>query len=244
MKISQRGINLVKEFEGCHTSAYKCPAGVWTIGYGHTGGVQPGYVITVAQAEELLRGDMADSEKKVAKYDSTYHWNQNQFDALTSFAFNIGNIDQLTANGTRGLSTIADKLLLYNKAAGKVLAGLERRRKAEQALFLEPMPKLTGKWKQSVNGDWWYLYPDGSFPAGRWAEINGKYYLFDADGWMLTGWQEWEEQYYYLHPDGSMATGFLVIDNAAYYFHSDGRMAVQGEQIDVTLHPSCTGALY
>lgn len=242
MKISQRGIDLVKEFEGCHLAAYKCPAGVWTIGYGHTGDVHPGQVITAAQAEELLRADMAASEKKVAKYDSTYHWNQNQFDALTSFAFNIGNIDQLTANGTRDLSTIADTMLLYNNAAGRVLAGLTRRRKAEQALFLEPSFAI-GKWAQESNGKWWYRYPDNSYLSACWAEIDGQYYMFDADGWMLTGWQENDGDYYYLHPDGSMATGFLVIDNAAYYFHANGRMAVQGEQIDVTLHPSCTGAL-
>lgn len=243
MKISQKGINLVKEFEGCYTSAYRCPAGVWTIGYGHTGDVQPGDVITAAQAEELLKIDMTNSEEKVMKYNSVYHWNQNQFDALVSFAFNVGSIDQLTAKGTRSTSVIADKILLYNKAAGRVLAGLERRRKAEQALFLKPSLAI-GKWIQESNGKWWYRYPDNSFLANCWAEIDGKYYMFDADGWMLTGWQENDGDYYYLHPDGAMATGFLVIDNAAYYFHSNGRMAVQGEQIDVTLRPSCTGALY
>ena len=75
------------------------------------------------------------------KYDVRYNWNQNEFDALASFAFNIGSIDQLTANGSRSKSVISNKLLEYNKAGGKVYAGLTRRRKAERDLFLTPVPK-------------------------------------------------------------------------------------------------------
>lgn len=137
MKISQNGINLIKKFEGLRVDAYLCPAGIWTIGYGHTAGVQKGQTISAAQAEAYLRADLEKYERKVGKYD-TYAWNQNEFDALVSFAFNIGNIDQLTANGTRDRETIAEKMLLYNKAGGKVLAGLVRRRKDEQGLFLTP----------------------------------------------------------------------------------------------------------
>ena len=138
MRISQNGINLIKQFEGCRLTAYKCAAGVPTIGYGHTAGVKMGQTITQVQAESFLKDDLMKYEKNVEKYDSKYHWNQNEFDALVSFAFNIGSIDQLTAAGTRDRKTIAEKILQYNKAAGKVLDGLTKRRKVEQALFLKP----------------------------------------------------------------------------------------------------------
>ena len=138
MKTGQAGIKLIKQFEGCRTTAYKCPAGVWTIGYGHTAGVKQGQKITQAQAEEYLRQDLVKYEKLVAKYDYVYHWNQNEFDAMVSFAYNTGSIDKLTANGTRSKAVIAEKILLYNKAGGKVLSGLDKRRKAERELFLKP----------------------------------------------------------------------------------------------------------
>lgn len=139
MKTNLAGLNLIKSFEGCRLTAYKCPAGIWTIGYGHTGDVSEGMKITQAQADELLKKDLAKFEKKVAKYDSKYHWNQNQFDAMVSFAFNIGSIDQLTAKGTRSIEQIAEKITAYNKAGGKVLTGLTRRRKAEKELFCKPV---------------------------------------------------------------------------------------------------------
>lgn len=137
LKTGQAGLNLIKQFEGCRLTAYKCPAGVWTIGYGHTAGVTSGQTITQAEADKLLVEDVAKYEQKVNKYYDRYKWNQNEFDALVSFAFNIGSIDQLTANGTRSRAVIAEKILLYNKAAGKVLAGLTRRRESERALFMK-----------------------------------------------------------------------------------------------------------
>lgn len=137
MKISQRGIDLIKKFEGCRLSAYKDPVGVLTIGYGHTKGVQMGDTITQEEADNLLREDLAIYEKQVMKYDDKYHWNQNQFDALVSFAYNIGSIDQLTSNGRRSIKTISDKIPEYNKAGGEVLEGLRRRRNEEKALFDE-----------------------------------------------------------------------------------------------------------
>lgn len=137
LKTGQAGLNLIKQFEGCHLQAYKCPAGVWTIGYGHTKNVKQGDVITQAQADAFLVEDVAGAEKNVNSYHSKYSWTQNEFDALVSFAFNLGSIDQLTANGTRSRQVIAEKMLLYNKAGGKVLAGLVRRRKAEYALFTQ-----------------------------------------------------------------------------------------------------------
>lgn len=137
MRISNKGIELIKQFEGCRLKAYKDPAGVPTIAYGHIAGVKMGDTITQEQADELLKDDLVIYEAKVAKYDDKYHWNQNQFDALVSFAYNIGSIDQLTSNGRRSIKTISDKILEYNKAGGKKLEGLVRRRKAEKALFDE-----------------------------------------------------------------------------------------------------------
>lgn len=139
MKISNECISLIKQFEGCRLQAYKCPAGVWTIGFGHTAGVKEGMKISQAQAELFLLDDLQKYADRVNKYDSKYHWTQNEFDALVSFCYNIGNIDQLTANGTRSRQVIAEKMLLYNKGGGKVLAGLVRRRKAEYALFTQTL---------------------------------------------------------------------------------------------------------
>lgn len=139
MKTSQRGINLIKQFEGVRLTAYKCPAGVYTIGYGHTRGVNRGMKITEEEASAYLTADLLNSEKAVERYDSVYHWNQNEFDALVSFTFNCGaaNLRALLRNGRRNRSQIAETLPLYRKAGGKVLKGLERRRAAEKALFLE-----------------------------------------------------------------------------------------------------------
>ena len=139
MKTSQRGINLLKQFEGIRLTAYKCPAGVYTTGYGHTHGVKRGTKITEEEASAYLTADLLNSEKAVERYDSVYHWNQNEFDALVSFTFNCGaaNLRSLLRNGRRNRSQIAATLPLYRKAGGKVLKGLERRRAAERALFLE-----------------------------------------------------------------------------------------------------------
>ena len=139
MKTSQRGINVIKQFEGIRLTAYKCPAGVYTIGYGHTRGVKRGMKITEEEASAYLTADLLNSEKAVERYDSVYHWNQNEFDALVSFTFNCGaaNLRALLRNGRRNRSQIAETLPLYRKAGGKVLNGLERRRAAEKALFLE-----------------------------------------------------------------------------------------------------------
>lgn len=139
MKTSQRGIGLIKQFEGLRLTAYKCPAGVYTIGYGHTRGVKRGMKITEEEASAYLAADLRNSEKAVERYDSIYHWNQNEYDALVSFTFNCGatNLRSLLRNGRRNRSQIAATLPLYRKAGGKVLKGLERRRAAEKSLFLE-----------------------------------------------------------------------------------------------------------
>ena len=141
MKTSKRGMKLIKQFEVCRLTAYKCPAGIWTIGYGHTVGVKKHMKITQAQAESYLKQDLKIYEKHVMKFYKRYKWNQNQFDALVSFAYNIGSIYNLTANGTRTKKEISRKILAYNKANGKSLEGLTRRRKAEKKLFDKPVKK-------------------------------------------------------------------------------------------------------
>lgn len=145
MRISETGITLIKKYEGYHLTAYKCPAGIWTIGYGHTAGVNSTMVITSEKADEFLRSDIMKHEWNVNKYDPTYQWTQNEFDALVSFSFNIGNINQLTDCGKRSKAVIAEKILLYNKAGKRVLAGLKRRREEEQRLFLtnSDIPQMT-----------------------------------------------------------------------------------------------------
>lgn len=155
MKISKTGLDLVKSFEGCRLTAYKCPAGAWTIGYGHTGKVdgkqiKSGMKITSSKATELLKGDMAKFESHVEGFRNKYNWNQNQFDAMVSFTFNVGSINQLTNNGKRTIKEISDKIPAYNKGGGKVLSGLTRRRKAEQDLFNTPVKKRKAIVKERV----------------------------------------------------------------------------------------------
>lgn len=144
MMISERGVELVAGYEGCRLEAYKCPAGVWTIGYGHTAGVNPGDTLPSREAAKaLLREDL----KKYAGYVNacvrngaiTFPLNQNQFDALTSFCYNCGNGNLKRLVSGRDAATVADKIPAYNKGGGKVLEGLVRRRKEERELFLEPV---------------------------------------------------------------------------------------------------------
>lgn len=138
MRTSENGIRLIKYFEGCRLTAYKCPAGVWTIGYGHTAGVKEGMTITQAQADKYLIEDLEKFEKIVLFFNPTYKFNQNEFDALVSFTYNCGygNLKNLTKNGTRTKSQIASHITAYNKSNGNILAGLVKRRAAEKELFL------------------------------------------------------------------------------------------------------------
>lgn len=141
-RIGQAGLDLIKQYEGCRLAAYRCAAGVWTIGYGHTAGVHSGMTITQAQADAYLQQDIAKFEGYVnnpAYVPITEQLNQNQFDALVSFAFNLGagNLRKLCKGRTA--AQIAQAMTQYCKANGKVLAGLRRRRAAEQALFNKPV---------------------------------------------------------------------------------------------------------
>lgn len=149
MKVSSDGLSVIKHFESCHLTAYRCPAGVWTIGWGHTGReVKEGLVWTQAMADATLQSDLARFERDVTflvKVPVT----QRQFDALVSFAYNVGSdidIDTL-AEGLGDSSLLrhfnagriveaANEFPKWNKAGGKVLRGLTRRRHAERSLFL------------------------------------------------------------------------------------------------------------
>lgn len=137
---SQNGIDLIKAFEGLRLRAYKCSAGVWTIGYGHTGDVEPDDAITREEAEELLGGDLRRFEYSV-QLNVTVPISQNQFDALVSFSYNVGvgafrKSTLLRKLNDLDVSGAADEFLRWNKAGGQILSGLIKRRKAERQLFL------------------------------------------------------------------------------------------------------------
>ncbi|MEN6534626.1 MAG: lysozyme [Bryobacteraceae bacterium] len=139
---SNPAVELIKQFEGLKLDAYNCPAGVLTIGYGHTGtDVVCGMKITAEEADRLLRNDLRHFEKRVQQL-VTVPLTQGQFDALVSFAFNVGLgalerstlLRKLNAEDYRGA---AEEFGRWTKAAGKELPGLVRRRRAERQLFEE-----------------------------------------------------------------------------------------------------------
>ena len=139
MQVSEKGLALIRRFEGLRLAAYKCPAGVCTIGYGTTRGIKMGMVITKAQAEALLADDV---QRFVGHIEAlvTAPLAQHQLDALASFVYNIGPgafagstlLRLLNAGLTK---EAAGQFPRWNKAAGAVLAGLTRRRAAERAMF-------------------------------------------------------------------------------------------------------------
>lgn len=154
MKISEKGLALLKRFEGCKLTAYKDCAGVWTIGYGTTDAdrgitgktIKSGLKISQSTADEWLRKSVAQKyEPKVRKYDPHFAWTQNEFDALVCFAYNLGHIDRLVhvdgdvdkALRTRG--QIKSAWCLYCKdKTGRKVQGLLGRRKEELKLFCTP----------------------------------------------------------------------------------------------------------
>lgn len=145
MRASENGINLIKQFEGCRLTAYQDSVGVWTIGYGWTQSVDgnpvaKGMVITQQKADDLLKQGVVQYENGVNSLVKV-QLNQNQFDALVDFAYNLG------VNALRGSTLLkklnagdyagaANEFTKWNKAGGKELAGLTRRREAEKSLFL------------------------------------------------------------------------------------------------------------
>ena len=142
-KTGPAGIDLIKQFEGQRLTAYQDIVGVWTIGYGHTGpDVKPGLNITQQQAEQLLINDLARFARDVNDL-VTVQINQNQFDALVSFAYNLGvgalqKSTLLRLLNAGSYQPAADEFPRWNRAGGNVVAGLTRRRAAERQLFLKP----------------------------------------------------------------------------------------------------------
>lgn len=152
-KLSSTGLELIKSFESCKLYAYKCLPSekFYTIGYGHYGSdVKKDMKITQKQADNLLLKDCEKFVKHVNTYMSTYNFNQNQFDALVSFAFNIGNINQLTASGTRTIEQISSKITLFNKSGGQVIRGLVKRRAKEKELFDTPTSTTVKKSNEEI----------------------------------------------------------------------------------------------
>ncbi len=144
MKITEKGLRIIKDSEGLELKSYKCPAGKLTIGYGHTGvDVLPGMTINELAADIYLKMDCADAENAVNKYVKV-PLNQNQFDALVSFIFNIGsgkflNSSLLTKLNAGDYAGAAELFLMWTHGGGKELPGLVARRKKEKELFLTPM---------------------------------------------------------------------------------------------------------
>lgn len=150
MRISKKGLDLIKKWEGCRLTAYEDSTGVWTIGWGTTNSdialtntyLTEGVKISQKTADEWLeRSVNSKYAPRVESYHHIYNFNQNQFDALVSFCYNIGSINQLTANGTRSIEEIASHMTEYVHAGGKVLQGLVNRRNDEVALFNKPVDK-------------------------------------------------------------------------------------------------------
>lgn len=140
MKINQAGLDLIKSFEGCRLEAYQDIVGIWTIGYGHVSAdVHPGLTITQAQADDLLAKDLKRFEDGVSALCPQV--NENQFSALVCLSYNIGLSNLKSSTLLKKLnvgdvSGAADQFLVWDKAGGKPVAGLLRRRQAERALFL------------------------------------------------------------------------------------------------------------
>lgn len=142
MKTNNAGIALIKRFEGLSLRTYKCPAGIWTQGFGHTGpDVEPGEQINEREAEQLLIGDLLKFEHGVEAALGETPTSENEFSAMVALAFNIGlgnfrksSVLKFHKQGKKILA--ANAFLLWIKANGKPLTGLIRRRNAERALYV------------------------------------------------------------------------------------------------------------
>lgn len=139
MKISAEGLALIKKFEGCELTAYQCSAGVWTIGYGHTKGVEKGMTISKESAEEMLIEELHEYEGYITD-NVTSPLSQNQFDAMVSWVYNLGPSNLLASTLLKVLNAgdydgVPAQIKRWNKAGGQTLDGLIRRREAESLLF-------------------------------------------------------------------------------------------------------------
>lgn len=157
MNVSPRGLELIRKFEGFREDAYQDVVGVWTIGYGFTRGVKAGDRMSRGVADARLREELREYETAVLRA-CTVSPNQNQFDALCSFAWNVGTggmarSSVIKAHNRGDTQSAARAFALWNKAGGKVYAGLTRRRAAEAALYLEPAPGREEPMPQRVDGE-------------------------------------------------------------------------------------------
>ncbi len=139
MKASKAAYILIQQFESLKLAAYKCPGGVWTIGYGHTSGVHEDMTVTPEEADKLLAEDIEVCEKQINSLNLSL--NQNQFDALVSFLFNVGfgNFSKSTLLMKVKINpydnSIADEFARWVYSKGKKLSGLQRRRASEIKLY-------------------------------------------------------------------------------------------------------------
>ena len=139
MRTGRDGVELIRHFEGCRFDAYLCPAGVWTIGYGHTAGVKEGDSIDQEAAEAFLIEDLETFEQAVTRLVEV-PLTQQQFDALVSWTFNLGAGNLAESTLLKKLNNyqyaeVPEQMMRWVRAGGKVLEGLVRRRAAEAALF-------------------------------------------------------------------------------------------------------------
>ena len=140
MTTSRKGLQLIKDFEGLRLGSYKCPAGVWTIGYGHTKGVKQGQVIDQMRADDYLVEDIAPIERQLNSIGINFR--QEQFDALVSWIFNLGQGSFKNSTILKCImdnaddTEIADQIIRWVYASGKILTGLKKRRIAEANMFL------------------------------------------------------------------------------------------------------------
>lgn len=175
MKLSQNGFELIKSFEGLSLTAYQDVVGVWTIGYGHTQGVYAGMTITLEQANNFLKQDITNHLPGIYKY-VTVELNQNQFDALASFHFNLGvNILQgstlLTYINSKNWQAAANEMKKYVNGNGSVIPGLVTRRQLETDLFLAPVNDNTENESEEIL--MWVFYQANKNAPVRW--FNGQH---------------------------------------------------------------------
>ena len=139
MKISEDGLELINKFEGCETTAYQDSVGVWTIGFGHTKGVEEGQTCSIEDAESMLADEMDEYEgyiNNMVKVDLQQH----EFDALVAWVYNLGptNLGESTMlkvlNGGQ-FDRVPEEMNRWTRAGGKILEGLVRRRQAESLMF-------------------------------------------------------------------------------------------------------------
>ena len=224
MKISNNGLNLIAQFEGCRLTAYKDVVGIWTIGYGQTKNVRAGQKITEAQAKELLRSDISGFENSVNNYitNGTIRFTptQNQFDALVSFAYNLGAGRIKTLCEGRTPEQVADGILQYNKAGGRVIQGLVNRRNKERELFLKDY-KATKENKESK-------VTVGVKDSNPYAQITGSKILKKGSKGDSVKWLQWHLKFtfkYDVKIDGDFG---ISTENAVKKFQKDHKLPVDG----------------